>query len=441
VQHRSRLRLFVLQRQLLRVGLVALVLSCLTYVYLELDPRTLPNIRVAGVPLARTREPAAVLRPRAQAWGAQQIKLITGPHLTTATRKDLGASLEVDALAARLSHIGHTGNPVVDLWMWQNVLRRGMDVPWPPHIDRARLGRYMRAVRNVVEQPPVAGTSDQSGVKIAGVAGITLDTFEAAERVEEALRSGQLQLSVDLRPVPAPQAMEIGSPDGVDDNETEVDNDVRISAEEAERMREAMPKNWLPQQGCEPMDPPYEHFCQGPRQVPVPFGAAATEAERLDLGTLQAVGQLLNAEPRAEWVQAAGGPQPLSHRLLWPVNGGRLWRRFGYVRKPPFEHLLHRGLDVGAPKGSPLLAVNPGIVAYSDNRVRGYGNLLVIVHADGSVTFSAHCRAIYVFAGQHVVRGQIVGEVGDTGLARGPHVHWEYHLSGRAADPDGLFMN
>ena len=56
----------------------------------------------------------------------------------------------------------------------------------------------------------------------------------------------------------------------------------------------------------------------------------------------------------------------------------------------------------------------------------------MIVHADASVTFSAHCRAIYVFPGQRVRRGQIVGEVGDTGLARGVHVHWEYHVHGEA---------
>lgn len=438
MQHRSRLRLFVLQRLLLRGALGALGLLLLAYLYLQIDARTLSGIRVGGEPIARTHDPAAQLRPRAELWAAQQLKLITGPHLTTATRKDLGGSLDVDGLAARLLRIGHTGNPFVDLWTAQSLLRRGMDVPWIPHVDRARLGRYMRAVRNVVEQPPVAGTSDASGIKIAGVSGITLDTFEASERVERALRSGELRLSIDLRPVPAPEAMEIGSPDL--DDEIDVSGNVRLTEDDLNRMRAAMPKHWLPQQGCEPMDPPYERFCQGPRAVPLPFGAAAIEAEQLDLGTLRTVGHLLYSGPRAEWVAAAGGPVA-PRGLLWPVSGGRLWRRFGYIRKPPFEHLLHRGLDVGAPKGSPLLAVNPGIVAYSDNRVRGYGNLLVIVHADASVTFSAHCRAIYVFPGQRVARGQIVGEVGDTGLARGPHVHWEYHVHGRASDPDGLFGN
>jgi murein DD-endopeptidase MepM/ murein hydrolase activator NlpD len=187
------------------------------------------------------------------------------------------------------------------------------------------------------------------------------------------------------------------------------------------------------------MDPPYEHFCQGPRQVPTPLGEPAALAERLELGTIQAVGHLINAGPRRDWVEAAGGPRAPRPDMAWPVPAGTLWRRFGYTRRPPFENLLHRGIDVAAAKGTPLFAVNPGIVAYSDNRVRGYGNLLVIVHDDASVSFSAHCRAIYVFSGQKVRRGQVVGEVGDTGLARGAHVHWEYHLRGQAVDPDGLF--
>jgi hypothetical protein len=278
------------------------------------------------------------------------------------------------------------------------------------------------------------------------VAGVTLDVVSTADVLERMLRSGALEVSVDLRAVAAP-VMEIGSPDGIEEERPEQDKreqvevgrvQAQLSAAVLERMHTAEPRRWLPPQGCEAMDPPYERFCQGPRRVPEPHGAAQELAEKLDLGTLHAVGRLLNAPPRAEWIAAAGGPVEPA-RLLWPVPSGRLWRRFGYVRKPPFEHLIHRGFDIGAPRGTPMYAVNPGIVAYADNRVRGYGNLLVIVHPDASVTFSAHCRAIYVFAGQRVERGQIVAEVGDTGLARGPHVHWEYHVGGRAVDPEDMF--
>ena len=124
------------------------------------------------------------------------------------------------------------------------------------------------------------------------------------------------------------------------------------------RMQAARPRAFLPTQGCEAMDPPYERFCQGPRQVAMPFGPAAELADQLELGQVPTVGHLLHTGPRADWVQAAGGPLPRARNMLWPTPQGHLWRRFGYVRHPPFENLLHRGIDVGALRGAPLLAVN-----------------------------------------------------------------------------------
>jgi hypothetical protein len=444
---RSRLLLFAIQRWSIRVALGVVVLWVGAFVYLSIDARTLPGLEVAGEALPRTRDPASILRPRALAWGSRQVSMITGPHLTVASRAELGATLDADAMALHAASLGHSGNPLVDVWAAVWVTIEGRDLAWSPRVDRIRLGRYVRAIRNLVERPPVAGTTDQEGGAIVGMAGVTLDTVAIAELLERTLRSGGLQIEVGLRDVAAPQAIAIGTPDGIDEHDQHDGEQAGgihagasavLSPEDEDRMRAAAPRDWLPSQGCEPMDPPYEHFCQGPRKVPLPFGAEAALAERLELGSVLTVGHLLNSGPRVEWIAAAGGPTDRRH-MLWPVPSGRLWRRFGYVRHPPFEHLLHRGIDVGAPRGTPLYAVNRGIVAYSDNRVRGYGNLLVIVHEDGSVTFSAHCRAIYVFAGQHVQRGQIVGEVGDTGLARGSHVHWEYHLRGQAIDPDGAF--
>jgi hypothetical protein len=449
LDHRTRLRQYALQRWLLRLLLLGVALLLLGAAVVTLDKRTMPGLRVGGVPIERTKDPLPLLRARAKTWGETKIRLITKPHVTTATRAELGGKLDADAMAARMLGLGHSGNPLMDLWTWQQSRRHGIELAWPAHVDRAQLGRYVRAVRNIVERPPVAGTVDQEGVTLAGVPGVTLDVVLTADVLERLLRENGLETSVDLRAVPAPQ-IEIGSPDGIDEEQREEDEPPRsradtpgriqaqLSAAMLQRMRSAEPRSWLQPQGCEAMDPPYERFCQGPRRVPVPHGPAADTAEKLELGTLLTVGKLLTAAPRAAWIEAAGGSAPRAD-MLWPVPEGRLWRRFGFVRRPPFEHLIHRGLDIGAPRGTPLYAVNPGIVAYSDNRVRGYGNLLVIIHPDASVTFSAHCRAIYVFAGQRVERGQIVGEVGDTGLARGPHVHWEYHVHGRAADPQGLF--
>jgi murein DD-endopeptidase MepM/ murein hydrolase activator NlpD len=432
---------FTVRRRLLRLLWIALAAPLVYWIYLQVDPKPLPGLRVRGEPLPRTESADRVFARIAQRWAEQELSIVTGPHLTRAKRKELGARLEVADVAARVRRLGHTGNPLLDLWVALDAARGRRDVAWHPRIDRIVLGRYVRAVRNIVERPPIAGTTDSAGWSVAGVPGLTLDTVDTVEELDHVLRNDALSLSLPLRVVPPPKALAIGSPDAViyDEGQEGGGELTGTATWDPARMQAARPRAFLPTQGCEPMDPPYERFCQGPRQVAMPFGAAAELADRLELGQVPTVGRLLHNGPRADWVEAAGGPVPRARTMLWPTPQGRLWRRFGYVRHPPFENLLHRGIDVGALRGAPLLAVGDGIVAYSDNGIRGYGNLLVIVHADASVTFSAHCKAIYVFPGQRVRRGQIVGEVGDTGLARGVHVHWEYHVRGDAVDPEGWF--
>lgn len=184
-------------------------------------------------------------------------------------------------------------------------------------------------------------------------------------------------------------------------------------------------------------------FCAGPRRVPQPAGASMERAHALGLGTRAAASRLLSEAPRDEWVAAARGTSTEAgdaSTLLWPLEGGTVWRHFGRVRHRRRVH-QHEGVDLGAPEGTPIRAVNEGIVAYSDNEVTGYGNLVLVVHPDRSVTFYAHCRATYVMAGDHVLRGQVLGEVGDTGYARGAHLHFEWHVEGRARDPLHHFVN
>jgi murein DD-endopeptidase MepM/ murein hydrolase activator NlpD len=160
-------------------------------------------------------------------------------------------------------------------------------------------------------------------------------------------------------------------------------------------------------------------------------------AEDLGLST-DAATTLLLGRSRAEWVAAAGVVPPGT--LLYPVEVGQPWRGFGRVGRGRRAH-LHKGVDIGAPEGSPVRATNDGIVVYADNGVRGYGNLVVLVHGDGTSTWYAHCRAALVAAGQRVARGDIIGEVGHTGLARGDHLHFEWHVSGAPADPNPRFTD
>jgi hypothetical protein len=182
----------------------------------------------------------------------------------------------------------------------------------------------------------------------------------------------------------------------------------------------------------------YRNFCQGPRRVPRSFGPDGLLARQLEIGEKKTVSHLLLEPPNPDWVSASGTVSGQAN-LLWPVSGGKLWRGFGEARRGTKSKHKHEGIDIGASEGTLFRAVANGIVVYADNKVHGYGNLLVVVHPDSSVAFYAHAKALYLFPGQKVRRGQVLGEVGHTGIARGPHLHFEYRVNGRARDPIRLF--
>ncbi len=173
--------------------------------------------------------------------------------------------------------------------------------------------------------------------------------------------------------------------------------------------------------------------CDGPRRVPVPPAAAAARAQRLGLGGRPAADRLRIGRPRPAWL-AVIGSEPRED-LLWPVARGLFSRGFGHVRRAELAHRSHDGLDIVAEAGAHVRAANDALVVYSDNGVRGYGNLLVLLHADGTATLYGHCRATYVAAGQLVRRGQVIAEVGATGLPVVPHLHFEWRRNGVPRDP------
>lgn len=195
-----------------------------------------------------------------------------------------------------------------------------------------------------------------------------------------------------------------------------------------------VPTRWLPSKGWQCYRRGrYRNFCQGPRRAPLPHGPEAELARKLGLGDIKSVSQVTLDPPPAAWV-AAAGPDTETDSLQWPVPEGQLWRGFGRVRRGKFRR-WHRGIDIGASEGTLFRAARGGLVIYADNGVRGYGNLMVVVHPDATVAFYSHARALYLFAGQKVRRGQVLGEVGHTGIARGSHLHFEYRIYGRPRNP------
>jgi murein DD-endopeptidase MepM/ murein hydrolase activator NlpD len=124
--------------------------------------------------------------------------------------------------------------------------------------------------------------------------------------------------------------------------------------------------------------------------------------------------------------------QPVSRspiRLIQPVRAP-IGDRFG-----PRGNGFHPGVDFPAPPGTPVVAAGHGSVVFAGWDSGGYGNLVVIAHPLGVRSMYAHLSRIRVGLGEQVVAGSRVGDVGATGLATGPHLHFELRLRDAAIDP------
>jgi len=97
--------------------------------------------------------------------------------------------------------------------------------------------------------------------------------------------------------------------------------------------------------------------------------------------------------------------------------------------------LNNDGVNIGAPAGTNVVAADNGVVAYAGNELRGFGNLLLIRHADGWVTAYAHNDKLLVKRGDTVKRGQIIAQVGSTGSVSTPQLHFEIRKGTDPVDP------
>ncbi len=117
-------------------------------------------------------------------------------------------------------------------------------------------------------------------------------------------------------------------------------------------------------------------------------------------------------------------------------TAGWLSSAFTAMREHPVLHVTrpHVGIDVTAPMGANIQAPAAGTVVSAEWET-GYGNVVEIDHGYGIRTKFAHCSKILVRPGQRVRRGDVIAQVGNTGLATGPHLHYEVHVQGRPVNP------
>lgn len=124
--------------------------------------------------------------------------------------------------------------------------------------------------------------------------------------------------------------------------------------------------------------------------------------------------------------------------LRSPIEFARISSHFSLNRKHPVLHIIraHKGTDYAAARGTPIRATGDGKVAFAGVK-SGYGNVVILDHGQGYKTLYGHMNGFAKTAknGARVSQGDVIGYVGMTGLASGPHLHYEFHINGQVRNP------
>ncbi|HXW40990.1 MAG TPA: LysM peptidoglycan-binding domain-containing M23 family metallopeptidase [Xanthobacteraceae bacterium] len=178
--------------------------------------------------------------------------------------------------------------------------------------------------------------------------------------------------------------------------------------------------------------------------IPNARAEAASVAPRAEAPAPQVSGpSLANVEsPHSARLAAPTAPTPEDNPVKttqamsdmpsfrWPVRG-RVIATFG----PKPNGLQNDGINLAVPEGTPVKAAEDGVVAYAGNELKGYGNLVLLRHANGFVTAYANASEILVKRGETVKRGQIIARSGETGNVTSPQLHFEIRKGATPVDP------
>ncbi|MGA6924421.1 MAG: peptidoglycan DD-metalloendopeptidase family protein [Desulfosarcina sp.] len=130
--------------------------------------------------------------------------------------------------------------------------------------------------------------------------------------------------------------------------------------------------------------------------------------------------------------------QPLKKMFLRiPVKFGKMTSSYSFRRFHPVSkrYKAHTGIDYGSPTGTPIFATANGRVTFSGWK-NGYGKLIIVKHPNGYQTYYGHCSRLLKTSGELVDQGETIARVGQTGVATGPHVHYEVRVNGKPIDPN-----
>ena len=136
------------------------------------------------------------------------------------------------------------------------------------------------------------------------------------------------------------------------------------------------------------------------------------------------------AEAKGEETGSTGGGATGAPSFRWPVRG-RVISGFG----PLTNGQQNDGINLSVPEGTAVRAADDGVVAYSGNELKGYGNLVLVRHSNGYVTAYAHASELMVKRGDAVKRGQVIAKSGQTGNVSAPQLHFEIRKGSAPVDP------
>jgi len=170
---------------------------------------------------------------------------------------------------------------------------------------------------------------------------------------------------------------------------------------------------------------------------PVPWNQGAGRvlaAEFVNAGHAYSAVWFADASGKGAYFDLSGRSKH-SAFLASPLAFSRITSGFSMRFHPILkEWKRHEGVDYGAPTGTPVHVVGDGVVAFAGQQ-NGYGNVIQVQHSDNRMTVYAHLSRIDVKRGEHVNQGEHIGDVGATGWATGPHLHFEFRVAGIVKDP------
>jgi len=159
--------------------------------------------------------------------------------------------------------------------------------------------------------------------------------------------------------------------------------------------------------------------------VPKATPAKATPAPKPEPSQQAAVVTPSEEAPTPVVAKSDGSPS-----FRWPVKG-RVIAGFG----PKSNGQQNDGINLAVPEGTPIKAAEDGVVAYAGNELKGYGNLVLVRHANGYVTAYAHAKELLVKRGDQIKRGQVIANSGQTGNVDTPQLHFEVRKGPAPLDP------